>query len=87
MALWGSRAALIALVDLTCGYKANLSYTNIHKPRLPHSLCSLDPFIIIGVCFGINYHDNAKDFRMTCGFRLLIDSNVRLLHESGSGHQ
>ncbi|KAB2632992.1 DNA-directed RNA polymerases II, IV and V subunit 3-like [Pyrus ussuriensis x Pyrus communis] len=30
--------------------------TDIHKPRLLHSLCLLDHFIIIGVCFGINYH-------------------------------
>ncbi|RXI01085.1 hypothetical protein DVH24_001319 [Malus domestica] len=32
-------------------------HVDIHKPRLPHSFCFLNHFIIIGVCFGINYHD------------------------------
>ncbi|KAB2609564.1 DNA-directed RNA polymerases II, IV and V subunit 3-like [Pyrus ussuriensis x Pyrus communis] len=35
----------------------NLACDDIHKPRLLHSFCFLGPFIIIGVCFRINYHD------------------------------
>ncbi|TQD77357.1 hypothetical protein C1H46_037113 [Malus baccata] len=49
MALRSNQSALITLVDSIC--------VDIHKPRLPHSFCFLDHFIIIGVCFGINYHD------------------------------
>ncbi|CAN6701160.1 unnamed protein product [Malus baccata var. baccata] len=77
MALRSNQAALIAPVDFTCGYKAIFSCTDIHKPRLPHSLCFLDHNIIRGVCFGINYHDlvgfriNVKDFGKTCRKKLL----------------
>ncbi|KAB2619941.1 DNA-directed RNA polymerases II, IV and V subunit 3-like [Pyrus ussuriensis x Pyrus communis] len=75
MALRSSRAALIAPVNSTCGYKAIFSCTDIHKPRLPHSFCFLDHFIIIGVYFRINYHNlvgfriNVKDFGKTYGRR------------------
>ncbi|KAB2615161.1 DNA-directed RNA polymerases II, IV and V subunit 3-like [Pyrus ussuriensis x Pyrus communis] len=86
MALLGSRAALIIPVYPTCGCKANLPHINIHKPKLPHSFCFLDQFIIIGVCFRINYHDNVKDLGRTRGRRLFTDLNVELIHESGSGH-
>ncbi|KAB2599603.1 DNA-directed RNA polymerases II, IV and V subunit 3-like [Pyrus ussuriensis x Pyrus communis] len=49
MALRRNRAALITLVDSI--------RVDIHKPRLPHIFCFLDHFIIIGVCFRINYDD------------------------------
>ncbi|KAB2627099.1 DNA-directed RNA polymerases II, IV and V subunit 3-like [Pyrus ussuriensis x Pyrus communis] len=49
MALRSNRATLITLVDSI--------YADIHKPRLPYSFYFLDHFIIIGVCFGTNYHD------------------------------
>ncbi|RXH76037.1 hypothetical protein DVH24_042824 [Malus domestica] len=67
--LRSNQAALIAPVDSTYGYKAIFSCIGIHKPRLHHSFCFLDHFIIIGVCFGINY-DNVEDFGRTCGRRL-----------------
>ncbi|KAB2600706.1 DNA-directed RNA polymerases II, IV and V subunit 3-like [Pyrus ussuriensis x Pyrus communis] len=76
-----SRAALIALVDSTYRYQAIFSCTDIHKLGLPHSFCFLDHFIIIGVCFGINYHDfvgfriNIKDFGKTCGKRPCYGGN------------
>ncbi|KAB2602672.1 DNA-directed RNA polymerases II, IV and V subunit 3-like [Pyrus ussuriensis x Pyrus communis] len=71
MSLRSSQAALIILVDSTYEYKAIFLWTDIHKPRLPHSFCFLNHFIIICVCFGINYHDfvgfriNVKDFGRT----------------------
>ncbi|CAN6719287.1 unnamed protein product [Malus baccata var. baccata] len=70
----------MALIDSTCGYKTIFSCIDIHKPRLPYSFCFLDHFIIIVVCFGINYHDlggfriNVKDFGRTCGRRLCYGS-------------
>ncbi|RXI00634.1 hypothetical protein DVH24_000868 [Malus domestica] len=76
MTLRSSRAALIVHVDSTCGYKAIFSCTDIHKPGLPHSFYFLDHFIIVGVCFRINYHDLVgfriivKDFGKTCGKKL-----------------
>ncbi|CAN6695460.1 unnamed protein product [Malus baccata var. baccata] len=74
-----SRAAIIVPVDSTCEYKVIFPCTNIHKPRLPYSFCFLDHFIILGVCFGINYHNlvgfriNVKDFGRTCGRRLCYE--------------
>ncbi|RXH88443.1 hypothetical protein DVH24_000042 [Malus domestica] len=74
-----------------------------HRRGFPLSFCFLDHFIIICVCFRINYHDlvsfriNVKDFGKTtispsllllkCQsiHQLLIDSNVRFVHESESG--
>ena len=47
--LRSNRAILIAPVDST--------RANILKPKLLHSFCFLDHFIIIGVCSGISYHD------------------------------
>ncbi|RXH92967.1 hypothetical protein DVH24_011991 [Malus domestica] len=77
IALRSSRAALIVPVDSTYEYKVIFLYTDIHKPRLPQSFCFLDHFIIIGVCFGINYHDlvgfriNVKDFELPSGSPIL----------------
>ena len=48
IALKISRVVLIAPIDST--------RTDIYTPRLPHNFCSLDHFIIIGVCVGISYH-------------------------------
>ncbi|KAB2617564.1 DNA-directed RNA polymerases II, IV and V subunit 3-like [Pyrus ussuriensis x Pyrus communis] len=76
MALRSNQVALIISVDSTCKYKAIFPYIDIHKPRLPHSFCFLDHFIIIVACFRINYHDhvgfriNVKDFGRTYGRRL-----------------
>ncbi|TQD95485.1 hypothetical protein C1H46_018897 [Malus baccata] len=50
MALRSNQVTLIALEDSTC--------TDIHKPRLAHNSCFPDHFIIIGVCFRINYRDS-----------------------------
>ncbi|KAB2599740.1 DNA-directed RNA polymerases II, IV and V subunit 3-like [Pyrus ussuriensis x Pyrus communis] len=53
----------------------------IHKPKLPNSFCFLDHFIIIGVYFGINYHDNVKHLGMTRGRRLFIHLIIGFIHE------
>ncbi|CAN6720639.1 unnamed protein product [Malus baccata var. baccata] len=52
---------------------------DIDKHRLLHNFCFLDHFIIIGVCFGINYHNlvgfriNVKDLGKTCGRRFCYE--------------
>ncbi|RXH94236.1 hypothetical protein DVH24_023920 [Malus domestica] len=76
IALRSSRAVLIAPIDSFCEYKAIFPCTGIHKPRLPHSFCFLDYFIIVGVCFGINYHNNVEDFGRTCGRMLFYKARI-----------
>ncbi|RXH85431.1 hypothetical protein DVH24_002529 [Malus domestica] len=70
MVLGSSRTALIVPIDSSYEYKAIFPCIGIHKPRHPHSFFFFNHFIIISVCFGINYHDNVKDFGRTCGRRL-----------------